>query len=415
MSKIKLLAWSDSASVSTGFGVVSRHVLMGLHKTGKYDIHHLAINHDGRFDDRFPWQQQPAKLMEPGDPYGNKMFLRALVKEDYDIVWILNDNYVTTEVSKAINDVRIRKKKQKKKMPIIVYYYPVDCQVIKEAAGMIEVADICVAYTDHGKVESLKTLPHIKDKLYQIPHGVDTSAFRPLAPSKFPEFKQKYLNCTPSTFAIINVNRNSARKQIPYTLLAFKEFRKQVPDSVLYLHTAAHDQGGDLLLATRDLGFSTKKDVVFPVNYSPGNGVSDKVLNEMLNSSDMFLTNHLGEGWGLTITEAMAAGVPVVVPNNTCMPQLIGENEERGYMYECEDTIWIDNSGFRPKGIISTIVAKMMEVYEAGSKTENKKAQRAIAWTKKHDWEIIAKKWIDLFSKIEKLEPSKPQIIADEG
>jgi glycosyltransferase involved in cell wall biosynthesis len=415
MSKIKLLAWSDSASVSTGFGVVSRHVLTGLQNTGKYSIHHLAINHDGRFDDRWPWQQQPAKLMEPNDPYGNKMLLRTLMKEDYDILWILNDNYVTTEVSKAFNDLRERKKKAGKKMPLVVYYYPVDCQVIKEGAGMVEQADICVAYTNHGRAESLKTLPHIEKKLYQIPHGVDTKNFRPLPPNRQAALKRKYFNCDADTYAIINVNRNSARKQIPYTLLAFKEFRKHVPNSILYLHTAAHDQGGDLLLATRDLGFNTTKDVIYPVNYTPGNGVPDEILNEMLNASDMFFSTHLGEGWGLTITEAMATGLPVVIPNNTCMPQLVGDNEERGYMYECKDTIWIDNSGYRPKGNLDDIVEKMLEAYNAGSKYENQKTKKAILWCKEHDWRKIAEQWIELFKNLEGMEPGKPQISVDEA
>ena len=42
--KYTLLAWSDSATVGTGFGVISKYILGALHATGRYEIYHLAIN-----------------------------------------------------------------------------------------------------------------------------------------------------------------------------------------------------------------------------------------------------------------------------------------------------------------------------------------------------------------------------------
>lgn len=416
MEKIKILCWSDSPAVSTGFGVVSKNVINALQKTGKYDIHQLAINHDGRFvdDQVVPWQIQPAKLGDPNDPYGNKMFINSIVKGNYDIIWILNDNYVTNGIAKTLGEVRKKKAAEQKKVPIVVYYYPVDCQVIKEGGGMLEEADILVAYTHHGKAETVKSMPELASKIREIPHGVDSKVFHPIEKKHVKTLRKKYLNVGPDTFVVTNINRNTSRKQLPYTFLAFQEFRKKVPNSLLYVHAAFHDQGGDLLLAARELGFDLKKDIIFPVNYGPGNAISEEALNGLYNSADMYLSTHLGEGWGLTISEAMASGTPVVVPNNTCMPQLVGEDEDRGYLYDCNDKIWIDNSGYRVKGNLEDIVSKMHECYNDGSKFKSDKVIAARQWAEEHDWENICVKWIDLFDEVIASRPSNNKVSTKE-
>jgi glycosyltransferase involved in cell wall biosynthesis len=164
----------------------------------------------------------------------------------------------------------------------------------------------------------------------------------------------------------------------------------------MYIHSAVLDQGGDLMLAVQELGLNPREDIAFPINYSPANGVPDETLNAFYNMGDLFLTTHLGEGWGLSITEAMGAGIPVLVPDNTCMRQLCGENEERGYIYPCNDQIWVDNSGYRLKGNIPDIVSKMMECYNH----RGEKVQAARDWTTTLTWKDIGKKWVELFDKV---------------
>lgn len=320
MTKKKVLCWSDSAIAGTGFGTVSRHILTALHNTGKYDIDHLAINFNGDFVDKnkIPWQQQPAKLLDPKDPHGLKMFQRTLVKGNYDIVWVCNDLYVTHKIADIVTKIQQHAATQGKEPPIFIYYYPVDCHVPHDGSNFLKVVDIPVCYTHHGKAETIKTFPETVHKLREIPHGVDTTIFHPLSLAQINVIKKNVLNVGPDTTVVINFNRNSARKQMQYSILAFKKFREYVPNSIMYMHTAVQDQGGDLLKAVTDLGLSAKKDVVFPTRYSPSDPAPLTLLNQLYNMGDIFLTTHLGEGWGLTVTEAMAAGVPVVAPDNTC-------------------------------------------------------------------------------------------------
>lgn len=411
----KVLCWSDAAVAGTGFGVVSKYVLTALHNTGKYKIDHLAINFHGDFVDReeIPWQMQPAKLLDPKDPHGMKMFFRTLMKKKYDIVWILNDLYVTTKVTDFVNKAREKYIMGGEEPPIFVYYYPVDCHVQPDSAGMLDTADKLICYTDHGKEETLKIKPSVEDKLIQIPHGVDTSVFRPMSTSDIASAKWRYFNVKPDTFMVVQVNRNSTRKQIPYSMLAFKEFQKKVPNSKMYIHTMLRDQGADLTKTMEDLGLDPVKDIVFPAKYSPAQPAPDHILNMLYNCGDLFLTTHLGEGWGLTVTEAMAAGVPVVAPNNTSMPQQLGEDSERGYMYECKDMCWIDSSGFRPKGLIPDIVDKMMEVYNAGPKQKNPVVEKAREYALQHDWTEVTKAWVELFDSLKKGD-SRNKVITQE-
>lgn len=401
MSKYKVLAWGDSAIVGTGFGTVSRHVLKAIHDTGLYDIDHLAINFHGEFVEKseIPWQMQAAKLLDPNDPHGIKMFKKTILSKDYDIVWILNDIYVTQLAASIVKEARDKYRAEGKKPPVFIYYYPIDCHCNPWAGDMLQAVDLAVCYTNHGRQETLKTFPHLSKKIREIPHGVDNNNFFRASPRECKNWKQKFWGLDADTKVVVNVNRNSTRKQIPYTILAFKEFKKIYPKSMLYLHMQRVDQAGDLAKALHHAGLTSKKDVMIPKDFSPGNSVPVKMLNQIYNAADMYLSTHLGEGWGLTITEAMAAGTPVVVPNNTCMPQQLGKNSERGYMYECKDLTMIDNSGYRPKGLIPDIVQQMVNVVEDGPKQLNPKAIKAIKFAKSHDWTNVGEQWTKLFSQ----------------
>jgi len=394
-----ILCWSDSASCGTGFGVVSKYILKALHNTGLYDIHHLAINMHGDFIDtnEIPWQQQPARLLDPQDPHGMKMFIRSLLKNDYDIVWVCNDLYVTHDITNAVQQYKERCKALNKKPPIFIYYYPVDCCVNPSASSFLLEADIPVCYADFGRSETLKVLPQLNEILKQIPHGVDTKAYYPLTKFEVGNLKKKWLNVDPDTTVVINFNRNSLRKQLQYSMLAFREFRKYVPKSVMYIHTAIKDQGGDLLNTMRALNMSVKEDIIFPANYSPATPFSLQDMNELYNCGDIFLTTHLGEGWGLVVPEAMAAGVPVVAPDNTTTPQILGNDGERGYIYPCKDYAWIDEQTFRKKGLIPDIVDMMMTAYKDGPKWTNPVVSKALTWARQNDWNNVTPQWIELF------------------
>jgi glycosyltransferase involved in cell wall biosynthesis len=402
------MSYMDSASTKTGFGVVAKNILSYLYNTGQYDIHQLSINYPPRFSkvSEIPWTQIPAKSLDPEEPYGKALFLRSVAEGDYDIVWIMNDTYVVYDIVKDLEHIFSRRRDAGKKVPKVVYYYPVDCHVHKKASTMIEFADVPVCYNDYGRTETLKVLPNINSKLRQIPHGVDTSVFYPMSYEQQQEMKTKFLG--PSRvdkFLFLNVNRNSHRKQLARCIYAFSEFKKQVPQSVLLLHTQPVDgtnSGGviDLRVVVEELGLSFEEDVLFPKNYEPSRAYPEELMNQLYNAADCFITTDLGEGCGLGGLESIAAGTPVIAPMNTSRPEIFGEFGERGYLYDMKDYLYIDNSGLRPFGYTEDVITEMFRVFRAGRKDKNEKVQRARQWAEEHDWKYICPQWDELFQNI---------------
>lgn len=353
--KQKVLVWSDCVLATTGFGTVSKNILKALHETGKYEIDQLAINYFGDFYDKkeVPYTLVPAKLGDPKDPYGNQMFIDSLLKKDYDIVFVINDTFVVESVTKHIDKIRNMKRSQGKKAFKLVYYYPVDCYLLKKAASMIKIADRAVAYTEFARDSTLKVEGcEPTDVIY---HGTDTKVYHPLTRSEQLKFRQDYLNVKdPNRFIFMNVNRNSVRKDIARTILAFSEFRKHVPNSCLYLHTIIQDGANghmtDLSVPLEELGFNSTHDVIFPKGYSASKGFPDFVLNRLYNCADATISTNLGEGWGLScgsnthintsegikFLKDIQIGDKVLTSNGEYEEVLDTTNREEAVVYELE-------------------------------------------------------------------------------
>lgn len=399
--KLRLLAWGD-CSCPTGFSNVTEHVLRSLYDTGRYDIDVLAINYQGQFADKekYPYQLVPARLQDPKDPYGLKMFVRALRDKRYDVVWIVNDTFVVDPVSKAIQELRNKCDGLKQKPPFFVYYYPVDCRVIKDRSNMLEVADLPVAYTKFGIDETLKVFPNLKNKLRYIYHGVDSDVFRPLSEKEREACRRKYFGVSDDTFILVNINRNSIRKQLPLSILSFSQLRKSVPRSILYLHTNPRERmsGLDLFLALDHLGLSHKKDVLFPAGLDMAKGYPVEILNEYYNCADCVLTTTGGEGFGLINYEALAAGVPLVAPDNTVHPEIL-ENGKCGILYPCKNISFAENSGYRAYGLPEDIVDAVLKAKNMGPEERGQLLANGRECAAANDWKKIGEQWVRLIGE----------------
>ena len=405
----KLLCYSDSVTSNTGFGVVSRYILAALHSTGLYEIDQLAINFGADFYDRekYPYCILPAKLKNPSDPYGGQMFVDILAQRNYDLVLVVNDTAVVESVAQKIDEIKSHKLKQTGKCFQLVYYFPVDCRLWPESSTMIKVADRTVAYNKFGADAAEKIGLHATDI---IGHGIDPKSFYPLG-ENFPRTdarKQLLRIDSDETFLWINVNRNSIRKDIARTILAFSEFKKIVPDSMLYLNTSMIDGPSgymlDLRNAIKDLGLESKKSVVYPTQFNVLTGFPVEVLNQFYNIADGFISTSLGEGWGLSTVEAMAAKLPVVTGNHTANYELMAGGD--GYLYPCKEKVYVDNSGFRDIGRLDDIVEEMLRCYkDRGTDIQEGITRRAFDFAQKNTWDKVGRQWIKLFSTLETIKP----------
>lgn len=406
MNKIKLLALCDYCC-STGFATVSSNIMQQLQKSGKYDITVVGINYNGDpYDkDRFPGKVFPAinVLSSDGDVYGRQRFLDLLGTGQFDLAFIIQDTFIVQTIMEPLLDTQ----KQLEKKFATIFYYPIDATPKKEwIEQCVNLVDFPVPYTNYASKESVKAFPEVKNKLLEpIYHGTNLSDFFYVANRpEVAKFRNKYfMGKADGKFLITNVNRNQPRKDVIRSMMILKELRSRGHDNaVLYMHMAHDDAGGNLLVMADHFGFKVGEDILIPSPraFNVNQGLPVGVINLLYNASDVVLSTTLGEGWGLSITEAMVTRTPVVAPDNTSLHEMLADNRGALVASGAGKSDWFslgasDNERLRP----------LMDVTEAANAIENIKYGKlpdidgALEWAQSHSWENICKQWQVVFDK----------------
>lgn len=395
--KVKILAYCDTPSCATGFGTVSRNIFEGLYRTGRYDIDVLGINYWGN-PHPFPYRIWPTGTNSDNDPYGRKKVCKMIPQMEYDLLFFLQDTFILDFLPELMANLNKSGRKFKS-----VCYFPIDGMPKKQWIKNVSVIDFPVSYCEFGKGVSKEMYPDCPD-FGVIPHGVNTREYYPHPAEDVRAFREKYFRSKADKFIFTNLNRNQQRKDIPRTIKAFSEFRKHVPDSILYLHMAKKDQGWDLPEVCKGYGLSTSADVIFPENFGPNQGYPREIVNMIYNASDCVVSSCLGEGFGLSWVEAMAAKTPVIMPDNTAFAEFI--TEDRGYLMKSGNNpslftvLGHDNEVVRPLVDVDDMVKVMCHVHDNYEEAK-KKAENAYRWVNMSmDWQrSIAPQWVDVFDK----------------
>jgi len=391
----RILYWGDAPSAGTGFGVVARHVLRALRDAG-YEIDCLATNAAPDFPDpaAFPYRIVPL-AGSPHDPFGARTFVRIVASaRPYDLVLVQNDLQATHPAAGYLRIMRERGER----VPPLVFYFPVDCSVRRDLAGLLEFADVAVTCTRYGRDEVRRTFPDRACAV--IPHGVDCRAFRPLDERGAARDRFREANGLPlDTLVACAVAANSVRKDLARALAAFARLRAAVTaPTAFYLHTVPVANGLDLNAAAAACGLTVGRDVIFPRAYHPLQPFSDAAMNELYNACDVYFTTTLGEGWGLPVTEAMAAGLPVVAPRHTSLAELGADG--RAILYECPEQIWVDNAGYRPLGLMDDIVAALARGLSLSGEARERMVDCARTYASSLDWSVVAPRWAALADEL---------------
>lgn len=379
---------------------MSRNILMGLHATGRYDISVLGINYWGD-PHSFPFRIWPVAIGDPkNDPYGRTKIFNMILQMDFDLLFFLQDTFILDFLPELTSRLKSMGKKYKS-----IVYYPIDGVPRKKWLDNIAVCDYVVAYAEFAKKLTQQVYPDFPKEINVIYHGVNTAEFYPIQDKeKLVQFRKQFFGVNYDKFIFCNINRNQRRKDIPRTLAAFKEFKRQVPDSVMYLHMAKKDQGWDLEEVCKSYNLDTKTEVIFPENFGPNQGFPREIVNYIYNAVDCVVSTTLGEGMGLGWLESMATKTPVIVPNNTAMSEFI--TEDKGYLVKSGGNtslytiLNLDNEVIRPLVDVDDMVEKMLTVYNNREEVL-RKAEKAYSWAAlTMEWQKnIVPKWLALFDK----------------
>ena len=146
-----------------------------------------------------------------------------------------------------------------------------------------------------------------------VPHGLNHNIFQPMhkLDPAFVSMDKKIKEDNGVDFVVFWNNRNIRRKQPGDVILAFKHFVDQLPAEqqtkvALIMHTQAVDENGtDLRAVAKTLAPSCK--IIFSEQK-----MSAHDLNAMYNVADVVVNIGSNEGWGLSSTEAILAGTPII-------------------------------------------------------------------------------------------------------
>lgn len=148
-----------------------------------------------------------------------------------------------------------------------------------------------------------------------VPLGVDSSNY--FARNKAIERRRMLPPETKGDpFIVGYVGRNQMRKRLDLLIEYFAEWilQDKLDDAFLFIHSAPTGNNAyNIAALTNFFGVEGKVILSSPPNI--GHGVSENEMASILSTFDVYLTTTQGEGWGLPVLEAMACGVPAIVPD----------------------------------------------------------------------------------------------------
>jgi glycosyltransferase involved in cell wall biosynthesis len=448
--KIKVLVYADSPTSASGFSTVTRNIFYYLAKTGNYDIDILGINEVGGWHDPdiHPYHIYPAQPAGEKDPYGRGRLIDIVrggnpqLQPPWDLLFFLNDPFILEQkvpffklgTLPAIKDIQ---KTHYTKLPPDMWfktigYFPIDSPLkpawVTSAIGLV---DQPVLYTNYALTQFEQANWQLPEPLTRdiavIPHGNNFADYYQLDERVITQFRHEFFQgaVRPDTFLVIVVGRNQFRKDIPRAMRIFKEFQRRRPDSFLYVHAQDQDDWGSLSEVAHALGLEQQKDWNFPNDFQAHIGYPATILNGIYNSAQVHLNTSLGEGWGLPITESMAAGTLNLAPAHTSIPELFNlpskdDQQEvpsakeltpsylkniRGIPLKTGSTSseWIcwgnkDLERLRPLTNVDDAVQKLLWVYDHEKETKAI-TKRASKWIADYHWKSIAHTWDKLFKQ----------------
>ncbi len=297
--------------VPTGFGIVSKNLINTFRK--HYDVHVIGVNYFGDYDPLIEGLKVYPASAGGGEIYGFEKFLKLLTQLQPEVCFVLNDIWIAMDYNKQI--VEYNRLFPDNKTQFILYT-PIDAENIKrDFIDMVTEFDHIVTYTEFGKEQLI--IGGMSKKIHVIPHGVDSTKFKRMDKQSV----KKAMKMKSDDFIVLNVSRNQPRKRLDMFFFIFAEWVKRynLPEGVrVYYHGALQDYGIDILQWCEYLGIKDRLAISRP-DLTPTNGLTDEQMNMVYNSADVFFTTSAAEGWGLPVAEAMAVGVPCVLPRHSAL------------------------------------------------------------------------------------------------
>jgi len=351
----KILLICDDIRVHSGIATVAKEIV--THTAQHFNWAQIAgaIKHPDKgkiFDlsneiNKHTGLEDSDVKLYPIDGYGDNSVVRQLIKiEKPDAIMLITDPRYFMWLFNMEGEIR-------KNIPIMYLNIWDDYPAPLYNRAFYESCDLLMGISKQTvNINNIVLGDKAKNKITRyIPHGLDHKVYRPLESTEeldaVEKMKLDLFGKDEVDFILFFNSRNIRRKQIPDTMWAFKMFLDNLPKEKadkcrLLMHTELVHEAGTDLPVVNELLFSDSypNAVVFdPKRWST------EELNMLYNMSDCQILLTSNEGWGLTLTEAMLAGNPIIANVTGGMQDQMRFIDEDGKWFTPSPEIPSNNTG----------------------------------------------------------------------
>ena len=338
----KILLLCDDIRMTSGISTMAREIVVGT-------AHHFnwvniggAINHPDkgkRFDLNHDTNvnagiEDASVYLYPIDGYGSPELIRQMMElEKPDAIMMFTDPRYWIWLFQMEQEIR-------KHIPLIYLNIWDDLPYPMYNKSYYESCDTLFAIskqTENINRSVLGSEVAAEKVIKYIPHGINEKLFFPITTEQpeylaLQEFKKQIYGEKTYDFILLYNARNIRRKCVPDLMLAWKIFidtltEEQAKKCILTLHTQPVDDNGTDLPAVQQMlfGNNSKYNIKFSTGKYPSN-----IMGLLYNLSDGVILISSNEGWGLSLTEGMICGKPIIATVTGGMQDQMRFEDENG-------------------------------------------------------------------------------------
>ena len=349
----KILLICDDIRVHSGVATVAKEIV--LHTCQHFNWVQIAgsIKHPdkGKILDLSPSTDTESGLTDssvflyPVDGYGQSSIIREVIaREKPDAIMLFTDPRYFMHIWNMEQEIR-------KKIPITYLNIWDDYPAPMFNKPYYEACDLLMGISKQTvNINKLVLKGSEKNIIFKyLPHGKNPDIFTPLKDSnpELIEFRKLLFKDQQVDFVLYFNSRNIRRKSIPDTIMAYRLFLDSLPKEKsdkcrLVMKTeVVTDAGTDL---------SKVCDYILGEDYENSYIILDRKfpetsLNIIYNIADVQILLTSNEGWGLTVTEAILAGTPVIANTTGGMQDQMRFVDDKNQWFEPDADIPSNHRG----------------------------------------------------------------------
>lgn len=334
----KILLICDDIRVHSGVATVAKEIVMQTSQHFNWVNLAGAISHPEkgkRLDisqdtSNITGVKDPSVMLYPIDGYGDTRTIREVINlEKPDALMLITDPRYFMHIWNMEQEIR-------KSIPIVYLNIWDDYPAPMYNRPYYEACDLLMGISKQTvNINKLVLKGHEGNRIFKyVPHGLNHEIYKPIPKDdpQFLEWKQGTFKGKEYDFILFFNSRNIRRKQIPDTMMAYRAFLDSLPKEkadkcLLLLHTELVTEAGTHLGKVKEYLFDN--DYPNAVQFSIEKQ-STEVLNFMYNVADCQILITSNEGWGLTLTEAILSGTPIIANTTGGMQDQMRFVDENG-------------------------------------------------------------------------------------